>query len=48
MDEKGTRKALIDKALDAAGWTPIVRYRPGDSYNTAAVEEYETTTGPAD
>lgn len=48
MDEKTTRKTLIDKALAAAGWSPIVRYHPGASYGTAAVEEYETAEGPAD
>lgn len=48
MDEKTTRKTLIDKALEAAGWSSIVRYVPGASYDTAAVEEYETGEGPAD
>ncbi len=48
MDEQTTRKTLIDKALEAAGWSPIVRYLHGASYDTAAVEEYETTEGPAD
>ncbi len=48
MDEKATRKALVDKALLAAGWARIVPYRPGKSYDTAAVEEYETAEGPAD
>lgn len=48
MDEKATRKQLIDKVLEVAGWSPIVRYAPGASYHTAAVEEYETAEGPAD
>ncbi len=48
MDEQTTRKTLIDKALEAAGWSPIVRYLAGASYDTAAVEEYETAEGPAD
>ncbi len=48
MDEKATRKELVDRALGAAGWLPIVRYRPGSTYDTAAVEEYETAEGPAD
>ncbi|MBI4562517.1 MAG: restriction endonuclease subunit R, partial [Candidatus Rokubacteria bacterium] len=39
---------MIDKALEAAGWSPIVRYLPGASYDTAAVVEYETAEGPAD
>ncbi|MBI3781318.1 MAG: DEAD/DEAH box helicase family protein [candidate division NC10 bacterium] len=48
MDEKTTRKLLIDKALERAGWSPIVHCVPGASYDTAAVEEYETAEGPAD
>ncbi len=48
MDERATRKALIDKALQAAGWGPVLPYRPGASYDTAAVAEYETAEGPAD
>jgi hypothetical protein len=37
---------LIDKALQAAGWSPILRYVHGASYDTAAVEEYQTAEGP--
>ncbi len=48
MDERTTRKTLIDKALEAAGWSPIVRHLAGASYDTAAVEEYDTAEGPAD
>lgn len=48
MDEWATRKQLIDPALEAAGWSPIVRYAPGATYDTAAVTEYETAEGPAD
>ncbi|MFQ5804006.1 MAG: type I restriction-modification enzyme R subunit C-terminal domain-containing protein [Candidatus Methylomirabilales bacterium] len=48
MDEKATRKRLVDKALESAGWTPVVPYRAGGSYDTAVVEEYETAEGPAD
>ncbi len=48
MDEKATRNQLINRALEQAGWSPVVRYRPGASYQTAAVEEYETAEGPAD
>jgi type I restriction enzyme R subunit len=48
MDEWETRRRLIDPALEAAGWSPIVRYAPGVSYDTAAVREYETAEGPAD
>ena len=48
MDEWETRRRLIDPALEAAGWSPIVRYAPGAAYDTAAVREYETAEGPAD
>jgi type I restriction enzyme R subunit len=48
MDERATWQQLIDRALSAAGWSPIVRYTPGAAYDTAAVEEYETAEGPAD
>lgn len=48
MGEWATRKQLIDPALEAAGWSPIVRYAPGATYDTAAVTEYETAEGPAD
>ncbi len=40
VDERTTRKILIDRALKAAGWSPILRCLPGASYDTAAVEEY--------
>jgi len=48
VDESTTRKTLVDKALQSAGWSPVVRYAPGASYETGAIEEYETTDGPAD
>ncbi len=48
MSEWATRKQLIDPALEAAGWSPIVRYAPGATYDTAAVADYETAEGPAD
>jgi type I restriction enzyme R subunit len=48
MGEWATRKQVIDPALQEAGWSPIVRYTPGATYGTAAVEEYETAEGPAD
>ncbi len=48
VDEKTTRKLLIDRALKGAGWSPIIRYFQGASYDTAAVEEYQTAEGPAD
>ena len=40
-DETATRKQLKDKALEAAGWSPVVRYAPGATYDSAAVEVYE-------
>ena len=45
-----TRKQLIDGKLKAAGWkiTPFVPGAPLSQYNGYAVEEFETTTGPAD
>ena len=48
MTEWTTRKQLIGPALEAAGWSPIAGYVPGATYDTAAVEEYETVEGPAD
>jgi type I restriction enzyme, R subunit len=45
-----TRKQLIDGKLRAAGWR-VVPFSPGApivKYNSCAVEEFETATGPAD
>ena len=45
-----TRKRLIDPKLKAAGWR-IVPFSPGISLNShsrCAIEEFETTNGPAD
>lgn len=45
-----TRKSRIDQRLKAAGWPPV-QFREGralSSYKTAAVEEYPTSSGPAD
>ena len=33
MDEKAARKLLINEALKTMGWSPIVRYRAGASYD---------------
>jgi len=50
VSERLTRKEIIDKRLEEAGWTPILgfqeflRTRPAK----AAVQEYETDEGPAD
>jgi type I restriction enzyme R subunit len=48
MDEWETRRRLIDPALEAAGWSPVIQYAPGATYDTAAIREYETAAGPAD
>lgn len=48
LSERETRKQLIDKALEAADWSPIVRYRDGAMYSHVAVEEYPTAKGPVD
>jgi type I restriction enzyme R subunit len=48
LDERTTRKLLIDRAIDAAGWSPIVRYRDGAAHQHAAVAEYPTANGPVD
>ena len=45
-----TRKRLVDPKLKAAGWR-IVPFKPNaslDSYEGCAIEEFETTNGPAD
>ncbi len=47
IDEPTTRKNLVDKALREAGWS-ILRFVPDKQYDTCAVEEYETSNGPAD
>lgn len=48
FDERTTRKQLIDKALESAGWNPIVNFREGATYHHGAVREYPTANGPAD
>jgi len=48
LSEAKTRKLFIDKALERAGWSPIVSFQPGIPYDHCAVEEYPTATGPAD
>jgi type I restriction enzyme R subunit len=48
MNEAVTRKRLVEKALANAGWTPIVDFVQGRSYEKGAVREYETDNGPAD
>jgi type I restriction enzyme R subunit len=46
--EATTRKKRIDKAILKAGWTQIIQFSFNSKYNTAAVEEYPTDSGPAD
>lgn len=48
INEAKTRQAFIDKALEQAGWGPIVPFQPDIQYDHCAVEEHPTTTGPAD
>jgi len=47
-NEERTRKELIDKLLVQSGWSPIVPYKDGEQYKRASVEEYPTSSGPAD
>lgn len=48
INERTTRKKLIDQALKDAGWSPIVKYKDGVTYSHGAVEEYPTANGPVD
>ncbi len=50
MDERTTRKQLIDRALTGAGWRVVshARWQAGDRTTADAVEEYPTDSGPAD
>jgi len=48
IGEAETRKRFIDKALEEAGWGPIVPFRENSRYNHGSVEEYTTEKGPAD
>lgn len=47
--EEQTRKERVDKLLQKAGWK-IVEYSAGalDSFERCAIEEYPTSSGPAD
>ena len=47
-NEKTTRKELIDVALAASGWSPILPFENHVQYTFGAVEEYPTQNGPAD
>jgi len=48
LNEATTRKRLIDKALDAAGWGPVLPYIENTSCSHGSFEEYPTSKGPAD
>jgi type I restriction enzyme R subunit len=48
ISEAETRKRFIDKALEKAGWGPIVRFEENSRYTHGSVEEYPTERGPAD
>jgi len=47
-NEEKTRKVFIDKGLKESGWTPIVPFEDGKVYEQGSIEEYLTTSGPAD
>lgn len=48
ISEAETRKQFIDKALERAGWGPIVHFQENSHYDHGSVEEYPTEKGPAD
>jgi len=48
LNEAKTRKMLIDKALNAAGWGPVLPYSENKPCSHGSVEEYPTSKGPAD
>jgi type I restriction enzyme R subunit len=48
LSEATTRKVFIDKALEKAGWGPIILFHSGIHYDDGSVEEYPTASGPAD
>lgn len=47
LPEQATRKQRIDKALLAAGWTPIIPHNTRSSRRLVAFEEYPTAAGPS-
>src|SRR3989454_12494908 len=47
-NEAIARKKLIDRALQEAGWRPIVGFAENTKYTEGAVREYPTAEGPAD
>jgi type I restriction enzyme R subunit len=48
ISEAQTRKTFIDKALEQAGWGPVVPFKQDARYEHGSVEEYPTSKGPAD
>ncbi len=48
ISEKETRKKLIDRRLEHAGWGPIASYDEIQEYKNKSVTEYKTAKGPAD
>jgi len=48
LNEAKTRKMLIDKALNAAGWGPVLPYSENKPCSHGSVEKYPTSKGPAD
>lgn len=48
INEAQTRKQFIDTALKRSGWDKIVSFKEGVSFRDETVEEYETSSGPAD
>jgi type I restriction enzyme R subunit len=48
LNEAKTRKLVIDKALEKAGWDPIVPFRANVHPTFGSVEEHPTSNGPAD
>jgi type I site-specific restriction endonuclease len=47
-NEARTRKELIDKLLKKDGWGSILPFGESKKCSHGAVEEYSTTSGPAD
>ncbi|MBW1997709.1 MAG: hypothetical protein JRJ29_07070 [Deltaproteobacteria bacterium] len=48
ISEAETRKRFIDKALEQAGWGPIVPFQENAHYDHGSVEEYPTMKDPTD
>ena len=48
LSERDTRKQHIDRALEEAGWTPIVPYGAPTPGPVAVFREHPTANGPAD